>query len=263
MTSSRFSLVDRLAIVTAEIRYAWRGMLRAPGLFLAGVVALGLGIGGPTIMYGLVAGILSPLPVAEPDEIADVSLIDAARGTRVPISSDLFMNWERSATTFERLGAYLTDEANVSGDSASPQRYQAAYVSSGVFELLGVQPIAGRVFARDDDRAGAVPTAVIRDDVWHERFSRSPAALGARLRINGIEHTIVGIAPTSFGFPTTQRLWMSLPVSAGPRDNAVAVVGRLRDAVSPNGAAAELRGLLANGVDPLPAVRVVEYVQAQ
>src|SRR5262245_27506611 len=101
MVSPRFSIIDRLEVLAAEIKYAWRGMLRAPGLFLAGVVALGLGIGGPTVMYGLVAGILSPLPVPEPHEIVDVSLVDAARGARVPVSSSLFADWERSATTFE------------------------------------------------------------------------------------------------------------------------------------------------------------------
>src|SRR4026209_882038 len=124
MASSSFSLIDRLPIVTAEIRYACRGMLRAPGLFLAGVVALGLGIGGPTVMYGLVAGILSPLPVAEPHEVVDVSLLDASRGTRVPVSSSQFAAWQQSATTFEGLCAYLGDEPNANGGRASPQRYQ-------------------------------------------------------------------------------------------------------------------------------------------
>jgi putative ABC transport system permease protein len=263
MALSNFSLTDRLVIVAAEIRYACRSMLRAPGLFLAGVVALGLGVGGPTVMYGLVAGILSPLPVAEPHEVVDVSLLDAARGTRVPVSSSQFAAWEQSATTFERLGAYLSDEANASGERASPQRYQSAYVTSGVFGLLGVRPIAGRVFGAEDDRPGAAPTAVIREDVWEERFSRSLDAIGSRLRINGSEHTIIGIVPITFGFPATQRLWMSLPVSGGPRDRAVEVVGRLRDGASENAAAAELRGFLQGPVDPASAVRVVEYVRSR
>src|SRR5262245_22989209 len=123
MAASRFSLIDRLVLAAAEIKYAWRGMVRAPGLLLAGVVALGLGTAGPTVMYGLVAGILSPLPAIEPHEIVDVSLIDATRGSRVAISSSQFAAWERSTTTFERLAAYLGDEASVSGESASPQRY--------------------------------------------------------------------------------------------------------------------------------------------
>jgi hypothetical protein len=140
MASSRFSLIDRLVVVAAEITYAWRGMVRAPGFLLAGVVALGLGTAGPTVMYGLVAGILNPLPAAEPHEIVDVSLIDATRGARLLISSSQFAAWERSTTTFERLGAYSRDEASVSGESASPQRYQSAYFTSGVFELLADGP---------------------------------------------------------------------------------------------------------------------------
>jgi predicted permease len=211
-------------------------------------------------MYGLVAGILSPLPVAEPHEVVDVSLLDTARGASVPISSGLFSEWARSATTFERLGAYLSDEASVSGEGASPQRYQAAYVTSGVFELLGVQPIRGRLFRAEDDRSGSAPMAVIREDVWQERFNRSPEAIGSPLRINGVHHTIIGIAPLTFGFPATQRLWMSLPVTGAPRDRAVGVVGRLRDEVGAQAAAAELRRLQP---DPAPAVRVVEYVHSR
>ena len=262
MIASTFSMLDRLDVLAAEIKYAWRGMFRAPGLFFAGVVALGLGIAGPTVMYGLVAGILSPLPVAEPHEIVDVSLIDATRGTRLAISSSQFAAWERSTTTFERLGAYSSDEASVSGEGASPQRYQAAYFTSGVFELLGVQPIAGRVFSAEDDRPGAAAT-VIREDVWQERFNRSPAAIGSLLRINGTEHTIVGIVPATFGFPATQRLWMSLPVRGALRDSPVSVVGRLRDGVGASGAASELRRLIPTAGNPPPAVRVVEYVEAQ
>lgn len=126
------------------------------------------------------------------------------------------------------------------------------------------RPIAGRIFRAEDDRAGATLTAVIREDLWEERFSRSPDAIGSRLRINGSEHTIIGIVPITFGFPATERLWMSWPVS-GPRDGAVEVVGRLRDDVSADAAAAELRGLLQDAVDPSPAfrVRVVEYVRSR
>jgi putative ABC transport system permease protein len=129
-----------------------------------------------------------------------------------------------------------------------------------VFELLGVQPMRGRLFRAEDDRPGAAPMALIREDVWQERFNRSQDAIGSPLRINGVQHTVVGIAPLTFGFPGTQRLWMSLPVTGGPRDNAVGVVGRLRDGVGAEAAAGELRRLQP---DSTPAVRVVEFVRSR
>ena len=243
-----------------DLRHGWRALMRSPGLCASGVLALGMGIGGPTVIYGILAGMLTPLPVADPHEVVAVSLLNPVRGDTESISRDVFAEWTRSATSFDTLGAYFSDESGVDGAGASPQRYMAAYVTAGVFEILGVRPVAGRGFAMDDVRAGAEATAVIREDVWEERFHRSPNALGSALRINGVVHTIIGVVPSDFGFPTDHRLWMAFPYGEGA-PKSLSVLGRLKDGVHADAAAAELQSLLPGNEARGLAVLVDEYVR--
>ena len=155
-----------------DIGYGWRTLTRTPALFAAGVFALGLGIGGPTIMYGVLASMLGPLPVERPGDVVDVNLVDQAEGNRQPITRDVFHDWQAARSTVETLGVYAADEVSVDGAGASPARYQAAYVSEGIFQILGARTIAGRGFSAEDFRDGAPATAIIREDVWEERFQR-------------------------------------------------------------------------------------------
>ena len=131
-----------------------------------------------------------------------------------------------------------------------------AAVSADLFRLIGVQPAFGRDFLPADDRVGAEPVTVISDLLWRRRLAADPQILGSTIKINGVEHTIVGVMPDGFRFPEYAQLWRPLaPAAVGwTRENrSLAAIARLRDGVTISGARAEMRTLAAAQATEYPA----------
>lgn len=250
-----------------DVHLALRSFRRTPGLLVAGILTLGIGIGGPTTMFGIVDGMFSRLPVERSQEVVSLRLIDPVRGGGVVVTWPVFDAWQTSSSNLAEVGAYRRDGVAVSGSDISPTRANAAEVTPEVMELLMVRPVIGRVFGVADKSPGEPLTAIIHEDRWEDWFDRSTSALGAQLRINGVEHTVIGVVPTDFGFPQNHEIWTifrpELEPEAGPQ-----VVGRMRTGTAVGTARAELDGIVrtlaASGVEAADGARplVDEYVLA-
>jgi predicted permease len=125
-----------------------------------------------------------------------------------------FLDLRRSGTLFE---SFVTDKITGSvlatGDHA--ERVTGQIVSANYFDAIGVQPVLGHGFEPSEESGrNAHPVVVIGYRMWRERFGGDPAILGKTQRMNGVEHTIVGVAPEGFngtfvGYP--MQFWV--PVS--------------------------------------------------
>lgn len=245
---------------------AGRSLARSPGLTLAGIVTLGLGIAAPTATFGTVDAMFSTLPVEDPDRVLSAWLVDPSNGRRVGIPFDLFRTWEDASTGFFALGAFDSHRSPVGGDGLTPRRLEVATMSAGVFRALGVEPLAGRLIAPADDQPGATPVVLLGEALWESWFDRDPDALGTTLRVGEGSYTVIGVMPAGFGFPESHDLWTSFLPSEST-DHGISVVGRLAPGATATRAGAELKALVGRRPDAddrlrRAVVRVDEYVLA-
>jgi predicted permease len=177
-----------------DVRYGVRVLLRSPGFTSVAVLTLALGIGANTALFSVVSGVLlHPLRFPAPDQLHSVY----TRTERFPKGAVTYLNfldWQRANRAFSALGAYRSDDFNLTG-AGEAERLRAAMVSSEFFPLLGVRPMVGRSFTADEDRAGAGPVAVLGDGLWKRKFGGAADVAGRTITLNGKLYTIVGVAP--------------------------------------------------------------------
>lgn len=225
------SLVVRLA-APGTARVAARSLLRSPASSLACVVTLAIGIAAPVSMFALADGVTSSLPGDLDDRVVRVNRIHASgkleMGFPWPTVEALRDGAAGPSHPLTALAAYRSAGQVAVGDGEVPAgRFWGAHATSDLFGLLGVEPVLGRLYV---DGAGEdLPAALIREDLWEERFDRDPAALGRVLRIDGVDHTVVGVLPRRFGFPVDHRIWMQY---SGDEDEAWSLVGQLASTAS-------------------------------
>jgi len=135
-----------------NLRFAIRQLRKAPGFTLTAILVLALGIGATTAIFSLVEGILlRPLPFSNPDGL--VLLGDHLRnGPNLPVTAREIGTYSNATGAFSSLGGYASVNYELSGGTA-PEQIYAARLTAGVFPTLGVQPILGRVFTRQEEDA--------------------------------------------------------------------------------------------------------------
>ena len=195
-----------------DVRYALRGLRRAPAFTLVALLTLALGIGVNASIFSVVNAILfRPLPVERPDQLVDIYGHQATSNTHDTHSYPNYIDFRASTKTLSSVTAYSNFFANLSIQGSS-EIVIGEVVTDNYFQTLGVRPIVGRAFVPDEYAAqGASPVAVISYRFWQSRFAGDPAVVGRSFRLNGITYSIVGVAPASFGgmIPAaTAQMWI-------------------------------------------------------
>lgn len=235
----------------ADLRYGWRGLRRSPGLTVASILTLSLGIGIATTMFSAVYGVLlRPLPYAEADRLVAVWERDVVHGhDQNVVSLDNFEAWRARARTIDAWAALMPVSVTVA-DHGAPERVIGADISPEYFKLLGVAPALGRDFEHADAHDGRV--VLLSDAYWKRRYGGDPAIVGHAMRVSGQPCQIVGVMPASFdpprfGWLGGQALWFPMVDSPEKRSwgRFLLVVGRLRGATSAAQAQAEMRAIAA------------------
>ena len=234
-----------------DMRFGLRGLRKHPGFACLAILTLALGIGVNTSLFTVVHGVLlSPLPFPEPERL--VSLYERAVGADNNndnvVAGGQFADWQRQATSFEQMALVGEDSANLSGDGGSlPEAIGTRWCSHNLFSILGVQPIYGRLFSPEDDRAGASATVVLTHGLWKRRYAGDPGAIGKTILLNTKPYVVIGVLPSWFDYPDTRaQVW--LPVHhevlvediQGRGNHRYLVTARLKHGVSVAQAYAEL-----------------------
>ena len=142
--------------------------------------------------------LMRPLPVLEPSRIAAVTTTSsAAFGANAALSYPDYRDYRDGNRTFAGLIASGFTSFGFSRDAiALPRITFGLLVSGNFFRVLGVQPTLGRGFLESEDQAvGRDPVVVLGHDFWAGEFGASPSVVGSKIRLNGAECTIVGVAP--------------------------------------------------------------------
>src|SRR6266567_1208404 len=206
-----------------DVRSVLRVFVKNPGFSFVVVATLALGIGANTALFELLdAVLLQSLPVKNPLELVQVRVVDMdkARGSfssGYPVVTNLI--WEKLRDDHQGFsGIAAWRDVHFSRDSGGDARFvNGLYVSGEFFRVLGVRPMAGRVFTAEDDRPGCgLPDAVISYGFWQQEFGGSPA-LGQKLRLNDKSVEVIGVATANFfGVAVGDNFDVAVPICAQP-----------------------------------------------
>ena len=204
--------------IARDLRLAFRQLRQAPGFTLVVVFTLALGIGATTAIFSLVeAVLLRLLPFSQPDRL--VLLGDhIGDGQNTPVTAREIGIYAKATSAFSSMGGYIMLRYEVSG-STTAEEIQAARITAGVFSTLGVQPILGRVFTKEEDE-GHQPLAVISYTLWVNRFHKDEHVVGKSIVLDRKVYTIIGVMPQDFEFPLNPgrldraELWVPMNFTA-------------------------------------------------
>jgi putative ABC transport system permease protein len=201
--------------VLRDIRYGARSLRKSRALTTVAVLALTLGIGLTTTMFSIVYGaLLKGMPFPDSDQLAFVQRENLSRGNRrmsTPIHD--YLDIRAQQRSFSGIAAYHTGTVNVSGVEKA-ERYDGAWVSSELFDVLQVRPLLGRTFTRAEETPGNGNVAILSHAMWQDRYAGDPSILGKSIRANGAPYTVVGIMPPKFSYPGDQAIWMPMQLDA-------------------------------------------------
>lgn len=253
-----------------DLRYGRRMLAKNPGFTLVAVLSLGIGIGANSAMFSLAdALLLRPLPVPRPGEVLTV----ASHSTNPSFVLDRlgwlsyrdYLDYRANSKSFNGLVAFHLDTFGFSPTAdALPHMRMGMLVTGDFFRVMGVEPELGRSFRPDEDQVeGRDAVVVLGHDFWEKEFQADPSVIGRKVRLNGTDFTVIGVAPAPFtGMDTIVRpsffvpamMWQRITSSSGAnmlegRDQRVFTVkGRLKPGVTMVLAQAEL-GVIAKSLE--------------
>ncbi|OFW30911.1 MAG: hypothetical protein A3H97_19330 [Acidobacteria bacterium RIFCSPLOWO2_02_FULL_65_29] len=182
-----------------DVRHACRTIVRTPMLASVVIISLGVGIGVNTVVFSWIqARVFKPLPGVA--DVVGLLLVEARAetGSYPGTSWPEYLDLKRRVSSFADLIAFRMVPFNV-GEAGRIERTYGLLVSGNYFSALGLRPAAGRLLAAEEaTRAGSEPVAVISHDYWQSRYGGAGSAVGRTVRANGLDLTIVGVAPEGF-----------------------------------------------------------------
>ena len=234
--------------LSVDLKLGVRMIGKYPGLTAVAVFALSLAIGAGAAYLEFVNDLLhGQLPFRDGDRIVGIQNWDQQTGEADDRSTFDFVAWRNGLASLEDLGAYRALDRNLITEDGRAEPVRGVEISAAAFRIAGVPAWIGRPLAAGDERAGAVPVVVLGHDVWVNRFASDPSVVGRSVRVGNAPHTIVGVMPEGFGFPTAHSLWVPLPLNEPPyprRAGApIKIFGKLAPGVAITAAQAELTAM--------------------
>jgi predicted permease len=261
-----------LQVLWQDLHFGSRVLRRNPGSSLLAVLCLTIGIGATTAVFSWIEGVLlRPFPlVAHQERMMAVAGtwrgVAGAPGNSTDISWPDFQDLERNCKLFDAFIAdRITGVTLAAGERA--ERKSGSVVSANYFDAIGVRPVLGRGFSPNENSGrNAHPVVVISYQMWQERFRGDPEIIGKTQMMNGMPHTVIGVAPEGFygtfvGWP--MQFWV--PASMQERflsggykleDRAAEWIEgfvRLKPSVTPEQAQAEMSAVAARLEHDYPA----------
>ena len=231
-----------------DVRFAFRQLRAAPAFTAVAVLTLALGIGANSAIFALVdATLLRPLPYPTPDRL--VTIWEKSPATAKGFASPLNMlDWNSRSRTFEKIAGFTPGVASMvlAKPDGTAETVSRQWVTAGIFDVLGVAPIAGRTFSAEDEQQRR-RVIVFSEGLWETRFNRDPSIVGREVKLDGELWTVVGVMPRTFEILGKTSMWGMRPfVNMPPRARAsymLQVVGRVKPGIAIDAARADLEAV--------------------
>jgi predicted permease len=251
-----------------DVRYALRVLRKSPAFSVVALITLMLGIGANVVVFGVLnAVLLHPLDVHDPQSLYQVRHRPWMSGRLLTTSYPAFADFRQRNTSFSGMaGIYGYSHAELRWSSKAVMSVSGDEVSGNYFDLLGVQPQAGRFFhAADEHGADSAPYVVLSDALWRSACHADPGVVGSTVALNKHPFTVIGVTPPRFH--GTERFvwpdyWMPMVNEAQVEGSdylhsrtsvTVTVIGRLKPGVTPEQATDNLNAIAAELAKEYPA----------
>jgi predicted permease len=232
-----------LEAMLRDLKYAFRQLRRNPGFTITVLLTLAVAIGANTAVFSMVnALLLRPLPYPQPEHLG--SLVSHYEGifnstgkaTSEDDNSSDGETWELVRDNVPAVTAGATaGTRGVNLQIGSGIRYvREQRVSAGYLEALGVRPIFGRSFTKEEDRPDGAKVVVVSYEIWQSLLGADQEAIGKAIHLKGEPYTVVGVLPPHTETPDKADLLTPLrPTRTGEGEgNNYGVILRLRDGAS-------------------------------
>ncbi len=184
-----------------SLRQVARRFAKSPGFAAVTLVTLAVGIGANTAIFSVLNGVLlKPLPFPDPDRL--VGVWETAPGVGIKdmqASPSTYLTFREEGRVFEDIGMWRNDAVTVTGQ-AEPEQVESLTVTDGLLPILGIQPLRGRWFTRQDDSPGSPATVMLTYGYWQRRFGGQASAIGRTLMVDGKGREVIGVLPRNFRF---------------------------------------------------------------
>ena len=248
-----------------DLKYAGRVLWRDRGFAATVIFTLAVCIGANAAIFAIINGVLlRPLPIPESDRI--VALYNSYPKAGVERASSGVPDYydrRRETDAFEELALYRLNGQTIGGQN-EPQRLTGMAVTPSLFRMVKATPHRGRVFREDEGEIGREHEVILSYALWQQLFSGQDSAVGRDLRINGENHTIIGVMPQSFFFMDPDvKLWTPLAFTPQQKsddarhNNSWTMAGRLKPGVSVGIAQQQVDALNARNLDRFPAFKQI------
>jgi putative ABC transport system permease protein len=199
-------------------------MLRkSPAFTAVALITLALGIGANTAIFSIVnAVLLRPLPFPDSDRLLYVtSAFSNQKDVTRPfaISYPDFFDWRAMAKSFSGIASYHGDSVTLTGLD-QPLHVNASMVSGDFFSVLGIQPMLGRGFTREEEKPGT-RAVVLSHQLWQSAFHGDRDIVGRTITLDKQSYTVAGVMPAGFVFPIVNnppQLWRTMAPDAETTD---------------------------------------------
>jgi predicted permease len=189
-----------------DFRFAVRSLARRKVLFLMAVATLAVGVGASTSLFSMVNGVLlQPLPYRDADRLAVLWHVFGQGAQDLPAMHPLdYRDYRDRAKTLEEL-TLATGTQGILGGAVNPEIVTLGSVNDNFFPFLGIDPMIGRHFRREEAVPGGPRVMLLSHGLWQRRFGGDASVLGTRVELDGFATEIVGVMRPGTTFDRAQE----------------------------------------------------------
>jgi predicted permease len=234
-----------------DLRYALRTLRRDRAFTVITVLILALGIAANTAVFSVVNTVLlRPLPFPDSAQLTrfesgrelNANIREAAGLSGLTYTVGMYEEFQRHNRSFQQVTSYNpfygNGEFTITGHG-EPQAVLGLMIAGNFFQTLGVQPVLGRLFTKEESLKGGRAATLLSYAFWQRQFAGDPNIVGQAILLNKTPVVVVGVMPSSFDFGSVfspgLRIDLYVPAYMDVLrnwGNTLAIIGRLKPGIS-------------------------------
>jgi len=239
--------------LSSTLRFAARQLRKNPGFTATVLVTLGLCIGANTAIFTVVDTLFfRPLPYPQPGRLFMIGTRhQKGDASETQLGQD-GQQWEsiRDHASFIDSAVYAGTSGVNLFTGGHVEYVQQQRVSANFFRVLGISPLIGREFTRQEDVDGGPALAILSYGLWERVFRRDPSVIGKTMDLKGAPYAVVGVMPRGFRTEMPVDVWTPVRASQHGEGSGTnfEIIARLKPGVSIAAANGQLTSVTAEAL---------------